>query len=79
MKLILSIYDQCVVMHMPFCPDILSQSNVVLSVTCSLVVTFWEMADLFALLCVVFSCVFFVILGVLDRSGMAYVFDCFDS
>ena len=31
---------------------------VILSVSCSLVVTCWERADLMALLCVMFSCVF---------------------
>ena len=60
MKLILCIYDQCVDMHMKFCQDILSPSYVVLSVTCSIVATFWEMSDLFALfVCCVFLCVFF--------------------
>ena len=29
----------------------------VFSVPCSLVITYWEMADLLALLCVMFSCV----------------------
>ena len=40
------------------------------SVTCSLVVTCWEMADLVALLCVMFSCVFVTVTvpyGVYDR------------
>ena len=30
----------------------------VLSVLCSLAITYWERADLLALLCVVFSCIF---------------------
>ena len=36
--------------HVRFC-------DAVLSVSCSLVITCWESADLLALLCVVFSCV----------------------
>ena len=42
----------------------------VLSIICSLVITCWERADLLALLCVMFTCVFVTFLyGVSVRCG----------
>ena len=61
-----------------------SLSYTILSVTCSLVITCWERADLLALLCVMFSCVFvtspysvlgqvwYLILSIPDRCLLRY-------
>ena len=61
-----------------------SLSYTVLSVPCSLVITCWERADLLALLCVIFSCVFvtfpygvlgqvwYLILSIPDRCLLPY-------
>ena len=49
--------------------------NAVLSVPCSLVITCWDRADLLALLCVMFSCVFVTFpYGVLGQLWYLIVF-----
>ena len=47
-----------------------------LSVPCNLVITCWERADLLALMCVMFSCVFFHFPIWCPGSGDRVVLDC---